>query len=105
MKAGDEMIKYHLKKIVIFLLTIIIIAGTIPLLSCKSEGGENGLETFEVIRGNIIQTVSTSGNVNSRYNNNYSLQASGTVLKSLEKGDAFSKGDILIELDSGRTQL
>jgi len=105
MKAGDEMVKYHLKKIVIFLLIIIIIAGTLSLLSCKSEGSEDGFETFEAIRGNIIQTVSTSGNVDSRYNNNYSLQTSGTVLKALEKGAAFNKGDILIELNSDRTQL
>jgi len=105
MKAGDEMVKYHLKKIVIFSLIIIIIAGTLSLLSCKTEDSEDGFETFEAIRGNIIQTVSTSGNVDSRYSNNYSLQTSGTVLKALEKGAAFNKGDILIELNSDRTQL
>jgi multidrug resistance efflux pump len=105
MKAGDKMCKYHLKKIAIFSLTIIIIAGTLLLLSCRAGGGEDGLETFEAIRGNIVQTVSTSGNVDSRYSNNYSLQTSGTVTRSLEKGDAFNKGDILIELNSDRTQL
>lgn len=105
MKAGDEMVKYHLKKIVIFSLTIIIIAGTLSLLSCSFEEKEDGLETFEVRRGNIIQTVSTSGNVDSRYSNNYSLSSSGTVLKALEDGDSFSTGDVLIELESSRTQL
>jgi len=99
------MVKYHLKKIAIFSLIIIIIAGTLLLLSCRAGGEEDGLETFEAIRGNIIQTVSTSGNVDSRYSNNYSLQTSGTVTRSLEKGDAFNKGDILIELNSDRTQL
>lgn len=99
------MCKYHLKKIAIVSLAIIIIAGTLFLLSCRAGGEEDGLETFEAIRGNIIQTVSTSGNVDSRYSNNYSLQTSGTVTRSLEKGDAFNKGDILIELNSDRTQL
>jgi len=105
MKAGYEMVEYHLKKIVIFSLIIIIIAGSLSLLSCRAEGGEDGLEIFEAIRGNIIQTVSTSGNVDSKYSNNYSLQTSGTVSKALEKGAAFNKGDILIELHSDRTQL
>ncbi len=99
------MCKYHLKKIAIFSLIIIIIAGTLLLLSCRAGGEKDELETFEAIRGNIVQTVSTSGNVDSRYSNNYSLQTSGTVTRSLEKGDAFNKGDILIELNSDRTQL
>ncbi len=99
------MCKYHLKKIAIFSFIIIIIAGTLLLLSCRAGSEEDGLEIFEAIRGNIVQTVSTSGNVDSRHSNNYSLQTSGTVIRSLEKGDAFNKGDILIELNSERTQL
>ena len=99
------------KKALIIPMLIAIITLTLFLFSCKPEGGmfggsaEEVIETFEVTRGDIIQTVSTSGNVDSRYNNSYSLSASGTVLKALEVGDIFSTDDILIELESSRTQL
>jgi HlyD family secretion protein len=49
--------------------------------------------------------VSTSGNIESRYTNSYTLKTSGDVLRALEEGDAFYKGDILIELSSQRNQL
>jgi len=99
------------KKASIISVIIVMITITFLLFSCKSEGGmfggspEGTVETFEVTKGNIIQTVSTSGNVDSRYSNNYSLSASGTVLKALEVGDTFITDDILIELDSNRTAL
>ncbi len=106
--------KYSLiKKASIVSLVIAMIAMTFLLFSCKSEGRstlfggspEGTVETFIVSRGNIIQTVSTSGNVDPRYSNNYSLSASGTVLKALEEGDTFITDDILIELESSRTEL
>ena len=106
------MSKYSLKKKAsIISLIIVMVAMTFLLFSCKPEGGmfgdspEGTVDTFEVTKGNIIQTVSTSGNVDSKYSNNYSLSSSGTVLKVLEEGDTFSKGDILIELDSNRAKL
>ena len=100
---------------IIKVLTILSLAALIVLipsvlLSCRPEGGffgeeEPDLQTFEVSRGNILQTVSTSGNIESRYSNSYTLKTSGDVLKALEEGDAFNKGDILIELSSQRSQL
>jgi len=104
--------KYSLKKKALIIPVIIImITTTFLLFSCKSEGGpfggsaEEAVETFEVTRGDIDQTFSATGNIDSRYSNNYSLSSSGTVLKALEEGDTFSEGDILIELDSNRTVL
>lgn len=106
------MSKYSLKKKALIMpVLIMVIVLTLFLFSCKSEGGlfggsdEEGIETFEIRKGDIVQTVSTSGNVDSRYSNNYSLSSSGTVLISLEEGDMFSTGDILIELESSRTGL
>lgn len=92
-------------------MLIMVIVLTLFLFSCKSGMGpfggptEEAVVTFEVTRGDIDQTVSTTGNVDPRYSNNYSLSSSGTVLKALEEGDTFSEGDILIELDSNRTVL
>jgi HlyD family secretion protein len=106
------MSKYSLKKKALIIpMLIMVIVLTLFLFSCKSGGGpfggsaEEAVVTFEVTRGDIDQTVSTTGNVDSRYSNNYSLSSSGTVLKALEEGDTFSEGDILIELDSNRTVL
>ena len=105
------MSRYSIKKKALIIPMLIIITLSLFLFSCKPEGGmfgssaEEPVETFEVTRGDIIQTVSTSGNVDSRYSNNYFLSASGTVLKALEAGDIFSTDDILIELESSRTQL
>ena len=104
--------KYSIKKKALIIpMLIIVIALTLLLFSCKSGGGMFGgpdgevVETFEVRRGDIIQTISTSGNVESRYSNSYSLSVSGTVLNALEAGDLFSTGDILIKLESSRAEL
>ena len=90
----------------------VLVMGMIPmmLISCRAGGGlfrepEAGLETFEVQRGNIIQSVSTSGNIDAKYTNSYSLGASGDVLRALEEGESFREGDVLIELSSQRNQL
>ena len=106
------MSKYSLKKKALIIpMLIVVVALTLFLFSCKTEGGifggsaEETVEIFEVTIGDIIQTVSTSGNVDSRYSNNYSLSASGTVLKALEEGDTFKTDNILIELESSRTEL
>ncbi len=105
------MINYSLrKKLLIIPALIMMITLAFLLFSCKADNrffGEagNGPETFEVKRGDIIQTVSTSGNVDSRYSNSYSLRSSGIVLEALEEGELFSKGDVLIKLDSNRTEL
>ncbi|MCJ7472647.1 MAG: efflux RND transporter periplasmic adaptor subunit [Actinobacteria bacterium] len=106
------MSKYSLKKKALIIpMLIMVIVLTLFLFSCKSGMGpfggpaEEAVVTFEVTRGDIDQTVSTTGNVDPRYSNNYSLSSSGTVLKALEEGDTFSEGDILIELDSNRTVL
>ncbi len=99
------------KKALIISLLIVMITMTFLLFSCRPEGGmfggsaEEVIETFEVRKGDIVQTVSTSGNVDSRYSNSYSLSSSGTVLMVLEEGDTFSSGDVLIKLDSSRAEL
>ncbi len=92
----------------IFLITavITIIIASLNLLACRAIGdSQEDTETFEVTRGDIIQTVNTSGYVDSKIHNDYSLMTSGKVIYSLEKGDIFVKGDILIEIDSSRQKL
>jgi len=93
----------HKKKLLSLLLTTAIIFS-LTLLSC-SRGPSEELETFTVTRGDLTQTVTSTGHVEAYQSRNYSLQASGEVLLAMEKGQSFSKGDILFEVENQRTQL
>ncbi|MGM0366311.1 MAG: efflux RND transporter periplasmic adaptor subunit [Actinomycetota bacterium] len=90
------------KKILLFLAAAIML--TLALSSCQSEPSED-LETFTAARGDIVHTVTSTGHVEALDIRNYSLQASGEVLLALEKGQAFSAGDLLFKMDNQMTQL
>jgi len=91
-----------------FIVTVIaiIIIALLNLTACNSLGDISKIiDTFEVTKGDIIQTVTTSGYVDSSEQNDYSLSASGKILSALSKGDTFSKGGVLIEIDDSRQEL
>jgi len=93
---------------IFFIITAIaiIIMASFNLSACNRLGDiSKNLDTFEVTKGDIIQTVTTSGYVDSSEQNDYSLSASGKVLSALSKGDTFSKDDVLIEIDNSRQEL
>ncbi|MBE3115533.1 MAG: efflux RND transporter periplasmic adaptor subunit [Actinobacteria bacterium] len=93
-------------KIFLIITIITIIIALLNLLACRAIGdSQEDAETFEVTKGDIIQTVNTSGYVDSIEQNDYSLSASGKVLCALSKGDTFSKGVVLIEIDDSRQEL
>ena len=98
--------KKNYKKQIILSTAVIFLTFSLlfSFTSCLSKSTEE-IETFEVTRGDIVQTVTTSGYVDSSQQKNYSLQASGEVLKVLQKGDLFKKGDIIVEIDNSRTKL
>lgn len=93
----------------IFITSIIILTAIITLSglsSCKNLGDVSKMmETFEVKRGDITQTITTTGYVDSSRQNDYSPPLSGEVLHTLEKGDTFKKGDILLKIDNDQQQL
>lgn len=94
------------KKIFITTTIAIIIIALLNLSACNRLGDISKIpDTFEVTKGDIIQTATTSGYVDSSEQNDYSLSASGKVLCALIKGDTFSKGDVLIEIDDSRQEL
>lgn len=95
------------RKIFFITTTIaIIIIALLNLSACNRLGDiAKTPDTFEVTKGDIIQTATTSGYVDSSEQNDYSLSASGKVLYALSKGDTFSKGDVLIETDDSRQEL
>ncbi|MHB1252698.1 MAG: efflux RND transporter periplasmic adaptor subunit [Candidatus Humimicrobiaceae bacterium] len=91
-------------KIISALLIIILCISTVFIISCKKNNAY-AAETIAVVRGDIIQSVDVSGNVEAGQLKNLSLPASGKVLKSVEKGDFLKKGDVLIEIDNRKTKL
>ncbi len=88
-----------------YLFTILLIS--VFSVSCMGMGpfageqiSDQGIETFEVQKGDIFQIVSTTGSIDSNIQNTYTLQGSGEIISALEKGDSFKKGDILVGLDN-----
>jgi len=90
-------------------LIIIIIVIVISLLNLSACGtlGENLLDeqTFEVTRGDIVQTISASGYIDSTSIHNYSLSTAGKVAYTMDEGDEFNKGDVLFKVDNSRQEL
>lgn len=96
-----------IKKILPFtIITIVITISLLNLSACKTLG-ESILETdtFKVTRGDIVQTISASGYVDSRSTLDYSLSTAGDVKYTLDTGDTFKEGDVLLEIDSERYEL
>ncbi|MDD5623024.1 MAG: HlyD family efflux transporter periplasmic adaptor subunit [Actinomycetota bacterium] len=95
-----------IRKIILIATAVIIIISMFNLLACRANGDvQKDTETFTVARGDVIQTVNTSGYIESEKENSYSLMTSGKVAYCLEKGDTFKNGDMLIEIDTTRLKL
>jgi len=90
-----------LSVLAIFIVTL----SLLTLTSCTGSTEAGEAETFTVVRGDIEQTVTSTGYVDTVEKKNYSLQASGEVFQSLEDSAFFKKGDILIEIDNSRTKI
>ena len=86
----------------VFLVSIIPAScmGALPFAGNDDGIARQNIEIFEVERGDIFQIVSTTGSVDSNVQNTYTLQGSGEIISALEKGDIFSKGDLIVELDN-----
>jgi len=92
----------------IIISVVIVLSAALVLTSCIGVGPfgndqessvEQGIEIFELERGDIVQIIATTGSIDSSTQNYYTLQVSGEVVSALEKGDLFKEGDLLIEID------
>ncbi|MBN2073064.1 MAG: HlyD family efflux transporter periplasmic adaptor subunit [Actinobacteria bacterium] len=98
--------KGYTKSYLLIITVFIIASGLLSLTSCNISGNiTEGMETFGVQKGDIVQVVTATGYVQPDRRNTFSLQSAGEVLSALEKGEYFKKGDILIELDNSSTEL
>ena len=93
-----------IRTITAILLLVVITAVT----ACNPlEQGEAGAEPYAEVRsGDILLTVSGSGNIETSIDANLSFGAGGRIAKIyVEEGDRVAKGDILAELETDALEL
>jgi len=83
----------------IFLITLIVFSFT----ACTKAAPK--FQTSKVERGDIVESVTASGTVDSSVVKNYSLQVSGIVLSALKNGETFKNGQVLISVDNKRNEI
>ena len=95
--------KKAIKFFAIFASLLIIGYMTLNLVACRPEAPD--LDTFNVGRGDIVETISSTGMVDSREMMNYAVLQAAEILEILKKGDTFKKGETIIKIDNSRTEL
>ena len=80
--------KSKLSNLILIFCTALLLASTfLYMTGCRETLPE--IETFEAEKGDIIESVSATGTVDSKDGRNYSLTQSAEVLEILSHGDAF----------------
>src|SRR3972149_1591032 len=95
--------KYEIKILNFFLIIFLITPIIFGFTACRKAAPQ--YETFKVERGDIQESVTASGTVDSSDIKNYSLQVSGKVLAALKKGDTFKSGQVLISVDNRQNEI
>jgi len=85
-------------------LVLVSVFATVSLSGC-SRSAMKQIESFTVTRGDIIESITSTGAVNASQSRNYSLTQSAEVLDIIEKGKQFSKGETLIRIDDAKFKL
>ena len=96
-----------MKKLRIITIVILLIAVS-ALTACNPLGeGEAEVEQYvEVERGDLMVSVSGSGNIETSEDADLSFSSGGRIAKIyVEKGDQVTKGEILAELDADTLEL
>ena len=87
-------------------VVILVLITLLVILSAGCASGESDLvETAEVIRGDLTETVPISGNLEMPDRVNLSFGMTGEVVDvQVDKGDQVKKGDILANLDTAEIE-
>lgn len=101
------------KKISIIIISVVMVLNAVlALTSCTGMGmfgndqdgsEDQGIEVFRLEKGDMQQITTTTGSVDSKTQNNYTMQVSGEIISAMEKGDSFKEGDILVKVDNSDT--
>jgi len=90
-------------RIVVILLLCLALAGAI---GCGGDQEEASPQEVEVVRGDLIVSVSGSGNIVVSNKANLTFGSSGKIAKIyVEEGDEVDEGDILAKLDTDYLEL
>ena len=87
-----------------FVITLLLAALAVLLVSCAAATPVLP-DTYTVQKGSIIQTVTSSGSVDSSDKKKLFTFSCRRSFKDTKKGEYFKKGDILIEVSNDRTQI
>ena len=87
-------------------MVILVLITLLVFLLAGCTSGESELaETTEVVRGDLVETVPISGNLEMPDRVNLSFGMTGEVLNVLvDRGDQVKKGDILASLDTAEIE-
>ncbi|OQA20928.1 MAG: Macrolide export protein MacA [Actinobacteria bacterium ADurb.Bin346] len=99
----EKRIKKHFISVFLLIMSaaLLIASG----LSGCSKSPMTQIESFTVARGDIVESITSTGSVDASQSKNYSLTQSAEVLEIIDKGKEFSKGDILIRIDDSKIKL
>jgi len=89
-----------------FMVTTIILSLfylTFNISACKKE--ELDIDTFNVVKGDIVDSISSTGIVDTTETMNYSVLQTAEILEILKKGDTFKKGETLLRIDNSKNEL
>ncbi len=95
--------KYEIKILNLALIIFLITTIGFSFTACRKTAPQ--YETSKVERGDIVESITASGTVDSSEIKNYSLQVSGIVLNALKKGETFKSGQVLIAVDNRRNEI
>ena len=95
--------RYLIKYFLIFCISVASILVLILATGCRQI--EPQIETFNVVRGDIEESISSTGTVDSAEKRNYSVLQSAEVVQALKTGDTFKKDQVLIEVDNSKTEI
>jgi HlyD family secretion protein len=85
---------------ILIVLTSCMAMGPFSNNNNQSSTNSQGMQTYTVVRGNILQEATTTGSVGVKTTNTYTFEVTGKVISALEQGDTFKKGEVLTELDN-----
>ena len=93
-------------QIVTTLLLCLVLVGSIACQPFGGDGEETTLQLVEVVRSDLTVSVSGSGNIDISNEAELTFGVGGNVDKIyVEEDDEVSKGDVLVQLDTGALEL
>lgn len=94
------------KKIVLFSVVVVTLTFVVFILNTdQSSGDEIEVETADISRGRIVQTVTASGRIQPKTQVKISADVAAKITRlEVKEGDWVEKGQLLLELDRERFQ-